>query len=486
VGAAQGSSASAQVQVLDASTIAVSWEAASTPSWLVTTPASGSTVNSAPATVSLNVSAAGLAPGSYTGTATISSTSRDLEMNLPVAVTFNVLSQPTLTANRSFPLPASNPIVFTASASGGNGHLEYQFWRYRSGGSWSMVQDYSSSNTFAWTPAVGDTGSYVIQVWVRSARSAQTWDAFASLGEFSITRPAPVMTAFTASANSPAAPGTPITFAAQSTGGIAPVQYKFWRQKSGGAWVVAQDWSAAATVTWTPGVADLGTYNLQAWVRNADSTDYDDWKSMTFTVSQSTPVIDSVTVNRPLPAPTLSPMTWTAVAHGGTSGPLQYRFWRYSAAAGAWTMVRDYGASNSWTWTPSDAEAGQYELQVWVRSAGSSASYEAYTATDMFAVRQMTAQLTGFGANHALPASAGTPITWTATANNGPVEYTFWRYSQSSGTWTQVQGWSSANTFTWTPGTGERGTYMLQVWVRRAGSTANYEDWASTGSFAIQ
>jgi hypothetical protein len=79
------------------------------------------------------------------------------------------------------------------------------------------------------------------------------------------------------------------------------------------------------------------------------------------------------------------------------------------------------------------------------------------------------------------------PIVWTATVAGGkaPVEYTFARYSYATGVWTTVQTYSWDNSYAWTPMPGDEGTYLLYVWVRRAGSTAAYEHYMFTPSFII-
>ena len=69
-------------------------------------------------------------------------------------------------------------------------------------------------------------------------------------------------------------------------------------------------------------------------------------------------------------------MTWSAVATGGMA-TLQYKFYRLRQGVG-WTLAQDYGPSNAYTWTPTAGEEGTYLFQVWVRSAGSSAAYEAW------------------------------------------------------------------------------------------------------------
>ena len=90
--------------------------------------------------------------------------------------------------------------------------------------------------------------------------------------------------------------------------------------------------------------------------------------------------------NAPLPADPGTTISWTATASGGTAGPLQFKFWRLNQQTGTWTAVQDYGSSNTFTWTPSAADSGNYALQVWVRSAGSSANYEGWAGTS-FTIR---------------------------------------------------------------------------------------------------
>ena len=65
------------------------------------------------------------------------------------------------------------------------------------------------------------------------------------------------------------------------------------------------------------------------------------------------------------------------------AGPIQYQFWLYSTAKG-WRNAQPYGPSETFTWTPTWTDAGDYAVQVWVRSNGSTAAYEAYAGTGIF------------------------------------------------------------------------------------------------------
>jgi hypothetical protein len=80
-------------------------------------------------------------------------------------------------------------VTFTATAGGcPNPNPVYQFWVLAPGASsWTMVQAYSTSNTFIWSTTGKAPGTYQIAVWVRDASSAGafsnsfgTWDVFIS------------------------------------------------------------------------------------------------------------------------------------------------------------------------------------------------------------------------------------------------------------------------------------------------------------------
>ena len=60
----------------------------------------------------------------------------------------------------------------------------------------------------------------------------------------------------------------------------------------------------------------------------------------------------------------------------------------------------------------------------------------------------------------ASPQPVNTGITLKLSATGGSqVLYGYWLYSATAGTWTQLQGFSSANSLTWTPATA--GSYLI-------------------------
>src|SRR5262249_31087054 len=138
--------------------------------------------------------------------------------------------------------------------------------------------------------------------------------------------------------------------------------------------------------TWTP--AATGSYLMQVWARKVGSTaSYDVYGTTNYMdVAVGPAQITAINVNTALPARTGTAITWTATGVGGTASPLQYRFLMYSEVSG-WTVLRDWSTQNSATWTPSASDVGNHLIQVWVRSAGSTATYEGWISSGYFIIQ---------------------------------------------------------------------------------------------------
>src|SRR5688572_19644306 len=76
----------------------------------------------------------------------------------------------------------------------------------------------------------------------------------------------------------------------------------------------------------------------------------------------------------PLPA-IGQPITWVA----SSSAPAEYQFWRLSL--GTWTLVQDYSPLATYTWTPTIADVGAHNVQVWARVVGSPQNYNAWNSS---------------------------------------------------------------------------------------------------------
>ena len=281
----------------------------------------------------------------------------------------------TFSASSASPIPVGSSTTWAAQAAGGQAPLLYEFWRLDAN-EWRLVQTYSTSGSYTWTPNAGDIGLHALQVWVRNSDATAAYEIYTgSTFDVGVSKPVRVDSLTTTSAM-PALVGQPITWRAMASGGVPPLQYQFWRLDAG-AWRLVQDYGLLSTYTWTPGAAEIGQHALQVWVRSFGSVKpYDAWAGAAFSVATAAPATLTSLSRFPSSTPPAGmEIQWTAVTTGGLS-PLQYRFWRFDG--GAWTMVRDWGPSNTYTWRTGLADIGAHALQVWVRSTGSSATYESW------------------------------------------------------------------------------------------------------------
>jgi FG-GAP-like repeat/FG-GAP repeat len=133
-------SASSPVAITNRSIIAVTWSAAGTQPWLSSAPASGSTTSSAPGQLVAVINATSLAAGSYSGTLNVSSTSKHLEMTVPIGVNLTVtdlrgaVEAPAAGSTVRQPFVMSGWAIDPSSVSG-TGVDQVQIWAFRNDGS---------------------------------------------------------------------------------------------------------------------------------------------------------------------------------------------------------------------------------------------------------------------------------------------------------------------------------------------------------------
>lgn len=375
-------------------------------------------------------------------------------------------------SSKTYPIAPGSAVTWTARAASGSPALEYQWWML-SGGSWQMVRDWSGQYTYTWTPGMPDVGTHSVQVWARQAGATAKYESWAGTGNFDVATKPFRITALIPNGRSPFTTGQAVQWSAiVNPSDVADaLEYEFWLlDPSTGAWTNVRPYARDNTYTFAPPWDGAGNYSIQVWARYAGTTvKYAAWSGASFRVDRG---IGTFYADKVFPVPPGTPVTWTADA--GSSSSLEYSFYLYSN--GAWQLAQDYSATNTFTWTPGSSDLGTHSVQVWVKEATSTAKYDAWKGTGYFAVSSTPPDI--ISATFTAAPRSGSATTITATASGGyagPIEYRFWIYSNATATWTMIQDYSSSNTAAWTPPAA--GTYSLQVWVRSAGSTANYEDW---------
>ncbi len=173
----------------------------------------------------------------------------------------------TLSTDKASPQPPGSTMRLTGSASC-PGTAQYRFWIRQPGGSWNIVQDYSSASTFTWNTAGKPNGWYGLEVDVRDLGSTATYETVANLN-FLVD--ACTAATLRADKTSPQPRGTTIVLTGGATCRGTP-QYRFWVKAPGGAWTIVQDYSSASTYRWNTTGLPAGTYGLEVDVRDQGST----------------------------------------------------------------------------------------------------------------------------------------------------------------------------------------------------------------------
>ena len=197
-------------------------------------------------------------------------------------------------AGHAAPQLVGTSITFSAAAAGGVAPYEFK-WLIDE----VMVQDWSASPSFVWTPAA--PGNFDVKVWARSADNIDDAAEATAGMSFSIVSLVTAV-AITADQAPPQVAGTAINFSAAASGGVAPYQFK-WLVSNGGAPAVVQDWSEGASFSWTPDTA--GNYEITVWTRSAGNGEDAPEQAASIPFSIEEPVIETPHDNRdglkPLP-----------------------------------------------------------------------------------------------------------------------------------------------------------------------------------------
>ncbi|MEP7116614.1 MAG: putative Ig domain-containing protein [Acidobacteriota bacterium] len=184
------------------------------------------------------------------------------------------------------PQPAGTAVTISARGQGGSGAPMYRFLVQPWGGAWQVVQEWSTSASVSWRPAV--SGGYNLTVYARNGTigtgdvtNSRTFEASAGTGSGGGAPRSPMTSiALTYTPTTPQPVGTNVTLTAQGRGGTGTPTYRFWVQPWGGAWQIVQDWSTSSTLTWRP--AAIGGYNLTVYGRTGATGDGDVSDSKTF------------------------------------------------------------------------------------------------------------------------------------------------------------------------------------------------------------
>jgi photosystem II stability/assembly factor-like uncharacterized protein len=267
------------------------------------------------------------------------------------------------------------PVTITGSATGCP-YASYEFWLRPPGGSWKLVQPYSSTlSTYNWSTGWLAPGTYRFSVWAQDGTSPTSYQAFSAF-DYTLTGSS-CGVATSSSPNGTAAAGTTVTISA-STPGCPMSNFEFWLLPPGGAWMLAQSYSANAAFTWNTLGGAPGVYRFSVWARDpTSSAAYDAFNAFNYMLTVAPCTAMSATAAPPSSATVGTAVAITASATGCPNA--LYEFWML-APGGTWTLVQAYSTTATFTWNTAGTAAGSYRFSVWARDASSSASYDAFSA----------------------------------------------------------------------------------------------------------
>ena len=278
-----------------------------------------------------------------------------------------------LATSTTSPQAAGLSIVYGATATGCP-DAQYRFWLLRPGGAWTMQRDYGAAPSWTWNTNGLAPGTYQLGVWARQAGSRNAYDAYGfdtfviGAGTCNAARMSPDV--------APPQPlGTTVNFTATSNG-CQGAQYEFWLLAPGGKWTVKRPYNTAATWAWNTAASAPGTYQVGVWVKAAGSARaYDAYYITTYQVVLPACTSAGISAAPASPQQDATPVTLTATSSGCVAP--RYEFWILRPGTSTWSAVQPYGSASQFAWT-STSSPGTYRLGVWVRRAGSTASYESY------------------------------------------------------------------------------------------------------------
>lgn len=372
---------------------------------------------------------------------------------------------------------AGELVNWTATASCQLANPEFEYWWQPPGSSWLLLQPWSTSNTYAWDTTGAAEGTYNWQVWVREAGSQEVFETWAG-HDFTVSNGACTTVTSTTSPSGHSAAGTTVSVASQSD--CSNAEYEVWHQPPSGAWEVLQQFSSPSTYNWDTSGAPTGDHLFQVWIRKGGTqSTFDAYDYFTYHIDGPCSAV-SESFDPPSPASIGDQIKVTAT--GTCDSGAEYKFW-VLPPGGAFTMVQDWSSTNTYNWDTTGLATGDYSFQTWVRSAGSSGSFEAWTGhtyTLAAACDSATISLSPTG-----PAPAGTTVTLTGGATTCPSPtFEFWLLSPA-GSFQTVQPYGSGSTYTWDTTGLAPGDYSFQVWARQNGSNASFQTWAGQ-TFTVQ
>ena len=354
--------------------------------------------------------------------------------------------------------PQLNTTALTIKGIGMGGTAPYKYEFSVDG---NVVQASSTTDSYTWKPGTSKKHTLKCVITDSTGAKATSEKTFTSEGTDS---PTPVPTTLTNTSTISAtsiALGKSVTMTGASTGGSGTKLYAGWYKLStDSSYTTIRDYSTTSTFTVTPKKA--GTYSFV--IRVKDGAGANVRKEFSVRVT-STALTNTSTISATSIAIGKS-VTMTGSCTGG-SGTKQYAGWYKLSSDSAYTTIRDYSTTNTFTVTPK--KVGTYSFVIRVKDGAGANSRKEFSV-------KVTAGLTNTSTISATSVALGKSVTMTGscTGGSGTKQYAGWYKLSTDSSYTTIRDYSTTNTFTVTPK--KAGTYSFVIRVKDgAGANARKE-----------
>jgi subtilisin family serine protease len=383
-----------------------------------------------------------------------------VEMDIDRTVSFvvapasgGVVTNLNLVTDKASSQPVGTTIKMTATADKA---AEYKFYIMQPGSYWTPVTEYSTSNTYTWTPSTA--GLYGLGVRARAVGSTVEMDIDRTVSFVVAPVSGGVVTNLNLATDKVSSQPVGTTIKMTATADKA-AEYEFYIMSPGGYWTPVTPYSTNSTYNWTPTIA--GTYGIGVRARAAGTNVVMDMdKTLTFVVTNITSLSFATDKASSQPVGTTIKMMASA------DKVAEFEFYIMSPG-GYWTPVTSYSTNSTYNWTPT--VAGTYGIGVRARAVGSTVPMDMDKTMNFVITGTPSGPVTSIAlaTDKASSQPVGTTIKMMASADK-VAEFEFYIMSPG-GYWTPVTSYSTNNTYNWTPTIA--GTYGIGVRARAVGST---------------
>jgi len=301
----------------------------------------------------------------------------------------------------------------------------------------------------------------------------------------------PLTLTATTSLTSPQPSGTAITVNAAMTGNPgsqAPTsgyyEYQFWLF-NGNDWTLVQDYSESTQ--WVlPNTTPVGVYTIQANIRSIGTSveSHATARISNFAIVPAAAAAATGAILTPTPLtsqPVGNTVSFQAAGSGSTAYEYEFSLWN----GAVWSLVQSYGPADTWI-MPDTTPVGLYTVQVSVRGAGRTVEFDVQARVTNYSIIPVAAAAaTGVTVtpNPLTSQTVGNTVSFQAAGSGSTAyEYEFWLWSGAA--WAKVQSYGSLDTWVM-PSNTTAGLYTVQVNVRGAGRTVEFDAQTRVNNYAI-